>query len=68
MDMQDSQEKEAYRRMIKMKSSKTGLSEMVGITSISEGEDNQVNWRVDLVAKIELTPGGRNTFLAKREC
>jgi hypothetical protein len=68
MAMQDSQEKEASRSMIIRKSSKTGLSEMAGITSISEGEANQVDWRVDMVAKIEPTPGGRNTFLAKREC
>jgi hypothetical protein len=33
---------------------------------------NQMDWRagmvVDLVAKVEPTPGWRTTFLAKREC
>jgi hypothetical protein len=72
MTMQDAQEQEASRSMIKGKSSKTGSSEMAGITSVSEGAANQVDWRatmvVDLTMKIEPPPGGRSTFLAKREC
>jgi hypothetical protein len=58
--------------MIRGKSSKMGLSEMEGIAFVSEGETNQVDWRAtmvaDLVAKTEPHPGGRSTFLTKREC
>jgi hypothetical protein len=39
---------------------------------MSEGVTNQVDWRVamvaDLVEKIEITLGGRSTFLTKRKC
>jgi hypothetical protein len=49
-----------------------GLSEMVGIASISKGASNQVDWRDSmvayLVAETKLTRGGKSTFLAKREC
>jgi hypothetical protein len=45
---------------------------MEGITSVSEGETNQVYWREGMVAylvvNIEPTIGGRSTFLSKREC
>jgi hypothetical protein len=45
---------------------------MEGIAFVSEGAANQVDWRAgmvaDLIAKIEPPPGGRSTFLAKREC
>jgi hypothetical protein len=53
-------------------SSEIGHTIMAGIDSMSEGETNQVYWRAGmvayLVANIEPTPGGRSTFLAKREC
>jgi hypothetical protein len=56
----------------KGKSSKKGPSEMAGIAFVSEGATNQVDWRAamvaDLIAKTEPPPGGRSTFLAKREC
>jgi hypothetical protein len=73
MVMQDAQKQEASRSMFKgSESSKTGPSEMIGIHFVSKGETDQVDWResmvVDLVAKIEPHPGGRSTFLAKREC
>jgi hypothetical protein len=73
MAMQDAQEQEASRSMIRgSESSETGQSMMAGIAFVSEGATNQVDWRAgmvaDLVAKIEPTPGGRSTFLAKREC
>ena len=72
MTMQDAQEEEAYRSMIRGKSSKTSLSEMVGIAFVSEGATNQVDWRAvmvaDVIMKIEPPPGGGSTFLAKREC
>jgi hypothetical protein len=72
MTMQDAQEQEASRSMIRGKSSKTGPSKMAGIDFVSEGATNQVDWRAamvaDLIAKIEPPPGGRSTFLAKREC
>jgi hypothetical protein len=58
--------------MIRGKSSKKGLSEMAWIDFGSEGGDNQVDWRstmvADLIEKIWTPPGGRSTFLAKREC
>jgi hypothetical protein len=48
-----------------------GQTIMGWITSVSKGITNQVYWRagmvVDLVAKIEPTPGGRSVFLAKKE-
>jgi len=73
MAMQDAQEKEASRSMFRgSESSETGQSEMAGIASVSEGATNQVDWRAgmvaDMVEKIEPPSGGRNTFLAKREC
>jgi hypothetical protein len=73
MAMQDAQEQEASRSMFKgNKSSKKGLNEMAGIAFISEGATNQVDWRAamvaDMIAKTEPPPGGRSTFLAKREC
>jgi hypothetical protein len=58
--------------MIRGKSSKMGLSEMAGIAFVSEGANQsgglERNHGSDLVAKTEPTPGGRSTFLAKREC
>jgi hypothetical protein len=72
MTMQDVEEQEASRSMIRGKSSKQGLSEMAWIAFVSVGATNQVDWRasmvVDLIVKIEPPPGGRSTFLAKREC
>jgi hypothetical protein len=73
MAMQDAQDQEASRSMIRgSESSETGHTVMEGIASMSEGVSNEVDWRggmiADLIAKIEPTPGGRNTFLAKREC
>jgi hypothetical protein len=67
MTMQDAQEQEASRSMIRGKSSQTGPSEMVGIAFVSEGaaRDGKV---ADLIAKIEPPASGRSTFLAKREC
>jgi hypothetical protein len=45
---------------------------MAGTAYVLEGSFNQVDWRtsmvVDLVVEIEPNQGGRNTFLAKREC
>jgi hypothetical protein len=40
--MQDAQEQEASRSMIRGKSSQTGPSEMVGIAFVSEGAANQL--------------------------
>jgi hypothetical protein len=73
MAMQDAQKQETSRSMFRgSESSETGQTIMAGIASVSEGATNQVYWRAgmvaDLVAKIEPTPGGRSTFLAKREC
>jgi hypothetical protein len=49
-----------------------GLSEMAGIDFVSEGATNEVDWRetmvADLTGKTGPPPGGRSTFLAKREC
>jgi hypothetical protein len=60
------------RSMIRGKFSQTGSSEMVGIDFVSKGATNWVDWRTDmvenLIVKIEPPPGGRSTFLAKREC
>jgi hypothetical protein len=70
--MQDAQEQEASRSMIRGKSLKQGLNEMAGIDFISEGAANRVDWRgtmiADLIAKTKPPPGGRSTFLAKTEC
>jgi len=58
--------------MIIGKSLKMGPSEMARIAFISEGAANRLDWRAtmvaDLIAKTETPPGGRSTFLAKREC
>jgi hypothetical protein len=60
------------RSMIRGKSSKMGPSKMAGTTSVSEGTINRVDWRatmvIDLIMKREPPPGGRSTFLVKREC
>jgi hypothetical protein len=57
--------------MIKRKSSKKGLSEMARIAFISKGEANKVDRTasmvVNLTRKTKPPPGGRSTFLAKRE-
>jgi hypothetical protein len=45
MTMRDAQEHEASRSMIKCKSLKMGLSEMIGIVFVSKGTTNQVDWR-----------------------
>jgi hypothetical protein len=72
MTMQGAQEKEAFRSMIKEKSLMMGPSEMARIVFASEGATNHVYWKatmvVDLTTKTEPPPGGRTTFLAKREC
>ena len=73
MAMQDAQEREAFRGMFKgSKSLKKSLNKMARIDFCSEGAANQVDWRAsmvaDLIAKTEPIPGGRSTFLAKREC
>jgi hypothetical protein len=51
-------------------SSKTSLSQMAGITFVSEGATNHVDSRAtmvgDMIAKKEPPLGGRRTFLAKR--
>jgi hypothetical protein len=63
---------EAYRSMIRGKSSKKGPSEMERIDFILEGAIDSVDWRAtmvaDLTVKVEPPPGGRSTFLTKREC
>ena len=63
--------KEAPRRMIKEKSMNIILSEMVGISFVLDEASNYVDWReamvVDLVSKTKPTPGGRSTFVAKRD-
>jgi hypothetical protein len=54
MTMQNDQEQEAFRGMIIGKSSKMGPSEMAGITFMSKGATNQMDWRegmvVDMIA------------------
>jgi hypothetical protein len=50
MTTQDAQEKEASKSMICWKYLKTGSSKMVGIAFVSEGEANQVDWRIVVVA------------------
>jgi hypothetical protein len=74
MAMQDAQEQEASRSMIKGKSSHTGPSEMAGIVFVSEGAANQVDWRegmvADLIAKIEPPSGcllSHNLYLPKSQ-
>jgi hypothetical protein len=53
-------------------SSEIGQIMMAGITYVSKGASNQVDWTTDmvedLVENIELDPDGISTFLAKREC
>jgi hypothetical protein len=70
--MQDAQEQEASRSMIRVKSSKKAPSEMAGIAFVSEGAANQVDWRAamvaDPIAKTKPPPCGGSTFLTKREC
>jgi hypothetical protein len=72
MAMQDAQEQEASRSIIRGKSSEQGLSKMAGIAFVSEGAANQEDWRAamvaDMVAKTESLPESGSTFLAKREC
>jgi hypothetical protein len=73
MAMQDPQEKDTYRSMFRgSESLETDHTIMPGIYFLSKGATNQVYWRdsmvADLVANIEPNPGGRSTFLAKREC
>jgi hypothetical protein len=72
MAIQYAQEQETSRSMIRGKSSQKGPSKMAGITFVSEGVSNQVDWRegmvVDLIVKVETPPGGRSTFLSRREC
>jgi hypothetical protein len=50
MTMQNDQEQEAFRSMIKGKSSKMGLSEMARITFMSKGATNQTDWRAGMIA------------------
>jgi hypothetical protein len=71
--MQDTHEHEVSRSMFKgSESSETGQIMMARITCVSEGASNQVYYRAGMVAnlvvKIESTPGGRSTFLTKRDC
>jgi hypothetical protein len=68
MTMQDAQEQEASRSIIRGKSSQTGPSESAGIAFKSEGAARVDSKVAALIAKIEPSPSGRSTFLAKREC
>ena len=53
-------------------SSNIGQSEMEKIVSVLDGTTNQMDWKRTLVAysvaKINLTTGGRSTFITKKEC
>jgi hypothetical protein len=53
------------------KSSKQGSSEMVGKSSVSEGETIHMDWIttmvVNIVAETKPPLGGGSNFLAKRE-
>jgi hypothetical protein len=72
MTMQDAQEQDPSRSMIRGKSSKKGPSDMAGITFVSEGATNQLDWKAGMVADLAMKTGpplgGRSTFLPKREC
>jgi hypothetical protein len=72
MAMQDAQEQEASRSIIKGNCLKQGPSKMAGRASVSKGAANREDWRVALVAdrimKMESLPVSGSTFLAKREC
>jgi hypothetical protein len=49
MTMQNDQEQEDFRSMIRGKSSKMSPSEMEGITFMSKGATNQMDWRAGMV-------------------
>jgi hypothetical protein len=72
MTMQNAQAQEASRSMIKGKYSTKGLSETKGIAFVLEVATNHVDWKAsmvaDLIMKTKPPPGGRSTFLPKREC
>jgi hypothetical protein len=72
MTTQDAQAQEASRSMFKGMYSKKGLSEMEGISFVSEGAAEQVDWRASMVAnlkaKTEPPPGVGSSSLTMSEC